>query len=487
VLGIDLEAAIDFKVYLPSLEKWFWGEIHKISCVLPPPTNPFAPPKVLMGCPLWGDEFIARFTTLCLPTLMAPRNRAALAGRCQIVFFTDEASQKGLNYLARDMTQAGFPTTVHVIPQHIMDFNNGWEYERAKKQHEDLIDMFENEGTGSLEGIEEAHRHSLAVGSTLNKYWLLGVTQQILVWMAGKQGMGFHSLFPDHLYAEAYFENMWRIAAIEPNGGIAQTGISADIHTCLPELDQWRDKQVWLDEAETVRNPNHGSLVIPDRELGDLGFRHLHKQMRGNIMGKADLATSMPNSHYMFWVGKDKLHVNCCHMNAVWIPPSKTAKSPIKLYNAIDTMLPMFMPERVYIPDDQDGLGFLEISDNLKNESHPRVDFATYAACAWNQVHLSDDWNPFFEASCEIPIKEQAEYTEEAEIQRQHATICAWLKDAKPAVVEMLKAAQKKQEELIEARKTAVAQPAPALNRAMRRQMQAKRRNNGAEHHAGAA
>jgi hypothetical protein len=190
----------------------------------------------------------------------------------------------------------------------------------------------------------------------------------------------------------------------------------------------------------------------------------------------------------MLWVGKSSLHVNCCHMNAVWIPPSKTAKSPIKLYNAIDTMLPMFMPERVYIPDGEDGLGFLEVSDNMKNESAARVDFANYAAQAWNQVHLSDDWNPFFEASCEVLIKEQTDYTEEEEIQRQHATICEWLYAAKPAIVEMLQAAQKKQQELSEARK---AQPAlqaqPKSKRAMKRQMQAKRRHNGAEHHAGAA
>jgi hypothetical protein len=220
--------------------------------------------------------------------------------------------------------------------------------------------------------------------------------------------------------------------------------------------------------------------------LGDMGWRHLHKQMKGNMMGKADLATDMPNSHYMFWVGKDRLHVNCCHMNAVWIPPSKTATSPIKLYNAIDTMLPLFMPERVYIPDALDGLGFLEVSDNLKNESAPRVDFATYAASAWNQVHLSDDWNPFFEASCEVPIKEQADYTEDAEIQKQHATVVAWLKEAKPHVTEMLQAAQKKQEERIAALKAAVANAPPKSKRALKRQMQAKKRHNGAEHHAGA-
>lgn len=461
MLGIDLEKAIDFKVYLPSLEAWFWGEMHKSACVLPPPANPLAPKKVLMGCPLWGDEFVARFTTLCLPTLMAPKNRAALAGRCQIVFFTDAKSFKGINYLARDMTAAGLPTTVHVIPQQIMDFNNGIEYEKAHQAHKRLIAR-----NAPAAEIEEADRHAQAVGSTLNKYWLLGVTQQILIWMAGKQGMGFHSLFPDHLYAEAYFENMWRIADQEPNGGIAQTGISADIHSCLPDIETFRQED--------------GSLVIPDRELGDMGFRHLHKQMRGNIMGKADIATDMPNSHYMFWVGRDKLHVNCCHMNAVWIPPSKTAIAPIKLYNAIDTMLPMFMPEKVYIPDGLDGLGFLEVSDNLKNESAARVDFANYAAQAWNQVHLSDDWNPFFEASCEVLIKEQTEYTEESEIQKQHATICAWLKAAKPHVKEMLESAQKKQEERIAALKDALVQPAqPKSKRALKRQMQAKRRNNG--------
>lgn len=468
MLGIDLEAAIDFKVYLPSLDAWFWGEMHKSACVLPPPANPLAPPRVLMGCPLWGNEYIARFTTLCLPTLMAPKNRAALTGRCQIVFFTDEASFKGLYYLARDMTAAGLPTTVHVIPQAIMDFNNGIEFEKAKQAHDRLVAR-----NAPSADIREAHRNMSAVGSTLNKYWLLGVTQQLLIQMAGKWRMGFHSLFPDHLYAEAYFENMFRLVGENPDAGIAQTGISADIHTCLPEIENFRQSD--------------GSLVFPDRELGDMGFRHLHKQMRGNIMGKTDIATSMPNSHYMFWVGKDKLHVNCCHMNAVWIPPSKTSTCPIKLYNAIDTMLPMFMPERVYIPDEQDGLGFLEVSDDKKNESAPRVDFATYAAQAWNQVHLSDDWNPFFEASCEIPIKEQTDYTEEEEIKKQHATICDWLYAAKPAIVDMLKAAQKKQEELAEARK---ARPAPAeqpkSKRAMKRQMQARRRHNGAEHHAGA-
>lgn len=404
MLGIDLEKAIDFKVYMPLLEAWFWGEMHKVACVPPPPGNPLAPTKVLMGCPLWGDEYVARFTKLCLPTIMSAKNKAALQGRCRVVLFTDVLGFPGLYYLARDMTQAGLETTVHVIPQEIMS------------------------KVGNL---------------PLNKYWLLGVVQQLLIQMAGKAGMAFHQLHPDHLFAPEYYPNMFRIADANPGIGIAQTGISADIHACLEELEAFRQED--------------GSLVIPDRELGDLGWRHLHKQMKGNVMGRSDLATDMPNSHYLFWVGKDKLHVNCCHMNAVWIPPEKTAKAPIKLYNALDTMLPAFMPETVYIPDDQDGLTFLEVSDEKKNESAARVDFATYAAQAWNTVHLSDDWTPFFEAACEIPIKEQAEYTEEAEIKKQHATVCVLLKEAKPAVTEMLQAAQRKQDERIAALKAEAA------------------------------
>ena len=423
---------------MPSLEAWFWGEMQKAASAPPPHRFPFAQTKVLMGCPLWGDEFVARFVKLCLPTLMAPRNRAALSGRCRIVFYTDQLSFRGLFNLARDMTMAGLETVVHTVPQEIMS------------------------KVGDL---------------PLNKYWLLGITQQLMIHQAGKERMGFHSLFPDHMFAEAYFENLFRIVDANPGVGIAQTGISADIHTCLPEFEHF-----WL--------PDH-ALAVPDRELGDIGLRHLHKQMRTNMMNDADLATAMPNSHFLLWKGRDKLYCSSCHMNAVWIPPESCAVAPMSnpfSFNAIDTMLPYYMPRQVYVPDAEDGLGFLEVSDNLKGWSDQRLNFAEYAAQAWNTVHLSDDWNAFTETMCEIPIKEQAEYMEDAAIVEQHATLCALLKEAKPQVEKMLRGAQEKQNERIAKHRAEIALEAqkPKSKRALKRQMQAARRHNGHAHHAGA-
>jgi hypothetical protein len=438
VLIANMEKAIDFKVYMPSLEAWFWGEMHKLSSAPFPQRFPFAQTKILMGCPLWGDEYVARFVSLGLPTLMSARNKAALQGRCRIVLFTDVLGYHGLFNLSRDMTQAGLETTVHVVPQEIM----------AK--------------VGEL---------------GLNKYWLLGICQQLMIHMAGKLSMGFHSLFPDHLYAEAYFENMWRIVEANPGTGIAQTGISANIHECVEDIEKFRQE--------------NQSLAIPDRALGDMGLKHLHKQMRGNIMNDCDLESNMPNSHYLLWRGRNKLYCSTPHMNAVWIPPESTAGAPIMnpmSFNALDTMLPYFMPKSIYVPDDQDGLGFLEVSDDNKGYSEQRLDFAQYAMQAWNTVHLKDDWNAFTETLCEIPISEQADgYMEEGAIVQQHATLCALLKEAKPRVKEILEDAQRKQDERIAQVRAGEALGKPAKSkRALKRQMQAKRRHNGAEHHAGA-
>ncbi len=379
-----LDEHVDTKVYMPALGEWFWQELRDLGRVIPAK----APKTLLMHCLLYGDEYIARFTTLCLPTLMAPRNRAALAGRTRIVFFTDEKSYTGIYNLARDMTRAGLQTLVYCVPSKIMDKVN------------DLV---------------------------LNRYWLLGATQQLAIQMAGRWGMGFHALHPDHLHGEAYFENMDRLVNEYPGCAIAQTGISANIHEALSDLEKFRQPD--------------GSLVFPDRELGDIGWRHIHKQTAANLMNGMSLTEGLPNSHFLMWVGKDKLYAFCCHMNAVYLTPEQTASAPIHLFNAMDTMLPYYMGKdaTVYVPDADDGMAFIEVSDDKKAATSHRVGFVEWAATCWNTVHGSDMWMPFFETVCEVPIKEQAEYMEEDAIRSQHATMVEALKQAKEPVMKALK------------------------------------------------
>ncbi len=428
-----LDEHVDLEVYMPALGEWFWRELRDLGRVVPSKSS--SDPDILMGCALWGDEYIARFTSLCLPSMMAPKNRAALAGRCRFVFFTDEKSYSGLYNLARDMTRAGFEALVYCIPSKIMD------------KVGDLV---------------------------LNRYWLLGACQQLAIQMAGRWGMAFHALHPDHIHGEAYFENMWRLVGEYPGCGIAQTGISANIHTCVDDLQAF-----YLEDK---------SLAIPDVDLGDIGWRHVHKQTSANLMNGMSLTEGLPNSHFLMWVGKDKLYTFSCHMNAVYLTPEQTSTAPIHLFNAMDTMLPYYMGNgaTVYVPDAHDGMTFIEVSDDNKAATSHRVGFVEWAATCWNTVHGSDMWMPFFETVCEIPIKEQTEYMEEDAIRSQHATMVEALKKAKEPVMKALKDGH----EAMMAEKAAKdAAAAPKSNRAKKRHQMKKRNglHGGINYHLGDA
>ncbi|MGZ3317255.1 MAG: hypothetical protein ACXU95_08110, partial [Isosphaeraceae bacterium] len=324
----DLEELIDFKVYIPLLQNWFWAKMGELFRT---PSDALGPKDgVLMGLPLWGDDFIDRFCFFCVPSLRSKKNWEALAGRSRLVLFTDQQGFLRLFQVARALEQQGMKVDVHLIPPEIM----------------------------------------AEVGkSALNRYWLLGTCGNYSLQIAGRGGMGFHMLMPDHLYCDGYFENMWRLA--ETHDGIAQTGISADINGVLPELEQYRQAD--------------GSLAIPDVEVGDMGYRHLHKQTAGNFMNGKDLNTELPDSHFMMWQGKDRLHLFCPHMNAAWMSPEMCKGAPIRLYNALDTELPNFMgfpngkPANLAIPEAHDGMTFIELSDDSKIHATHRVNFTDFA------------------------------------------------------------------------------------------------------------
>lgn len=420
------EEVIDFKVYIPLLTDWFWREMSKLyEADLSPATES---PGVLMGCPLWGEDYIDRFFFFCLPSIKSQKNWEALKGRTRIVFFTDGAGFPRLFQCADALEKHGVKANVIVIPTEIM-----------------------------------AH-----VGkSPLNKYWLLGTCQNLLLQWCKRSGMGFHALHPDHLHSQEYFPNMLRLS--ETHDCIAQTSISADIGTCLPELEQYR----MMD----------GSLTIPDVEVGDMGLRHIHKQASGNLMNGRNLSTELPDSHFVFWKGRDKLHIFCCHMNAVWMSPEVCASVPIRLYNALDTELPAFMslPDgracNIAIPEAHDGMTFIELSDDSKIHATHRVSFIDFALRCWTTVHWHEGHMPFFRLVNEVPIKEQADYAEVAEIKAQHTSIIEGLLKIKaPLQVEY----EKKMAEHKAAKEaTKVPEKPPKSGRALKR-MQAKQ--NGAVH-----
>lgn len=377
VLPQNLEGLVDFKVYIPSLKAWFRREWHRLSSQPPPPGR-----GVLMGCPLWGEEYIDRFFYFGLPSIRAPKNLEALqANGCRMVLYTDDAGFDRLWVMKRDMRKKGIDVQIHVIPQEIM---------------------------------------AQVPDKPLNKYWLLGTVQQLLIQEAAESGMGFHALHPDHLHSDAYFANLFRLAL--DNDCIAQTSISGDIEKCVPELEQWRQED--------------GSLAIPAVEVGDMGWRHMHGQTRYNLMNGVDISKEFPNTHFQCWQGKDKLYLYCCHMNATWMAASVCREAPVRLHNALDTELPYFMPPNatVCVPEASDGMTFIELSDDAKLGGAGMVPFADFAAQCWQTVHFRDDWLPFFKVANEVPIKEQAEFLAEDDIYKRQNSIVQALINVKPII-----------------------------------------------------
>jgi hypothetical protein len=380
VLPQNLDGIVDFERYIPSLKSWFrrkWQALHGQSS---------APGHgLLMGCPLWGEEYIDRFFYFGLPSIRASKNIAALKEHgCRLVIYTEDASFERFWVMKRALRKEGIDVKIKVIPNEIM---------------EQVPDK------------------------ALNKYWLLGTVQQLLIQEAAESGMSFHALHPDHLHCDEYFVNLLRLAA-EGNDCIAQTSISGDIAACLPELEQWRKE--------------NGSLEIPAVEVGDLGWRHLHMQTRYNLMNKVDITKEFPKTHFQCWQGEDTLYLYCCHMNATYLSADVCKQAPVRLHNALDTELPYFMPANttVCVPDASDGMTFIELSDDSKAGAGDMVPFAEFAAQCWSTVHYRDDWLPFFKVANEVPIKPQAEFMPVEEIQKKQNSIVQALINVKPIIQE---------------------------------------------------
>lgn len=333
-----------------------------------------APPShgnggLLMGCALWGETYIERFAEFCFPSIVAPRNRAALKGRTRLVVFTPAPTVAAVCRGLAPTQEWGIETVVRRIPDAAME-----------------------------------------VGKS-NRYWLLGTIQSLTLEMSKRAGMAYHMLMPDHVYSAAYFENLWRMA----DGGaeiIVQCGISADIARCGPELQTHR-----LED---------GTLAIPDRTLGDIGWRALHPQMQAFSMMEAKVPELMPSAFYLLWPGKDKLVIHCCHANPAYLSAKVTAKAPIPptafphMISTIDTKLPaLCRPAPVHFAQIDDGMTFIEVSDAGKPAVAKFVPPDEFSAICWSKANFNDAYLSFFRQRCEVPIEPQERYLPDDRIRRE--------------------------------------------------------------------
>lgn len=320
---------------------------------------------LLLGCLVYGNNYIERFLSLAIPSIMAPPNARALRRNSRLVIFTDGEGYRTLEEFQRKHEAAGFPTQLLVLPQPVIE---------------------------KLKG----------------EFVLLGATQNLGVQIAARYGMAYHAFFPDHVYSPNYFPNLLKLGKRYP--AIAQSSISAS------------DVPGFREGLEPFRRGD--ALVIPSVELGDLGWRCLHPQSIGNLMNRGTEFLGYPTSHQCIWQGRDRLYVHCCHMNPVYIHPDLCVSAPLKYFSIIDANLPYIFGDEFYVPTVADDMLFVEASGANKKGSNQRVSLELFSAVCWAHTKFRTIYMPYFERACEVPIKPQAEYFEAADIKERHAQLC---------------------------------------------------------------
>lgn len=334
---------------------------------------------LLLGCPVWGKEYVERFAHYCLPTLASPKNLAALGGRSRLVLLTDQAHYNALCEMLRPLQAWGVDSQVIEIPAEIVALTDKDKHSRSARER--------------------------------NIYHVLGTAQTILLTMAGRLGMSFHMLMTDHMYAQHYFPNVFRIGRNVES--IAQIGVTVDIVKAAAEIERFRTAD--------------GELTIPDRDLGDIGWRYLHKRIRMFLMNDAQIPARVPNAHYLLWQGHDRLSIYCCHMNPAYLSArlcqaAPTPRRPLDLVATLDTKLPALMSGTVYVPGVDDGMTFIGV-DGEKDARPSYVTLREFVATSLRQVGFSPDYMPFFQQVCEIPIHPQETYAPAELIKAQHAAL----------------------------------------------------------------
>ena len=361
-----------FQAIFAALDEWFKAEMRKLYRTSGHGTG------ILMGFPIWGQKYLDRMLQYFIASILAKENLAALRGRCRLVFFVPEDTDIPLYLSQRALKPLGIEPQIITIPQAVM--------------------------------MEEPK-------SVMNKYWVLGTAQNLMIQMAGWAGMAFHMAQPDHIFNPEYFPNLFRLG--KKHDAICQLGITAAEGPAAPEVDAWRQPD--------------GSLAVPSRSLGDIGWRHLHKQMIPGLMnGPKCVPGAYPPTFWTGWQGHDRLHLYSCHMNPAWLSSRLCALAPTRIPATVDSELPAFIKGEFYVPTVDDNLTFLEISDDAKWELPKLPTFEDFSLQCWSTVKFDHAYMPYFNRVSEIPIHPQGSGMGPDEIAAQHGDLLARLIDDCP-------------------------------------------------------
>lgn len=375
------------KVQIPSgrqpstrpMQEWFTKELVHLC------GNYAMPHGFLLGCPVWGEAFIDRFTRYCLPSMFAPSNLETFDGsNAAIILYTDMPGFLRLQDVMSYVERLRVKVVLRIIPQDVLD------------------DVSQRPGA---------------------VYEVLGIVQNLLVKMAARCGAGLHVMYPDVAYSDGYFR---RLAALTVrHSAIVQSCFSVDETLTLPFLDKYRDED--------------GFLVVPPTDMWEISWQCRHKQTAATLLEPtAEFPTGWPKSHMVIWKGRNSVQIACPHTNPVWLAPSVCALAPMLPPSTLDAQLPQIITGDFHVAQPEDRLAFLEISTDDKEAPQNGIEESAFVKEWWSRVNFDDDYLRFAAHRSHILIREGVglpDFMIDAQHEQMLRTLVDGKKDAAMGVV----------------------------------------------------
>lgn len=327
----------------------------------------------LLGCfPVWGQRYLERFRDVFLASALSGDNLEVVRpAACLVVWTSWEDLAWVQDTCRRLQLERGVHSLVRVIPDQIV-------------QH--------------------------ASTSQANRYPLLGACQQLGVQMSGRWGRDLMPTLPDQLYSDHYFRNLLRVTASGEWGAVVQNALSVSQEAIAPHLDQIRHCD--------------GSLSLSSAQIGDLALACTHPQMSTGLMNGAQ---SFPAHHFLHWRGRDFCQV--CYINAqpTWMSAALCLSTQVSLWGTLDGQVPGLLgSSRVLVPNEEDGLEYLEVSSHEKADDPRRLSLEEFSALAWDVVGGQERYLPWLGVPYRFRCSPVGSgYMEDQAIQAEHQWVAS--------------------------------------------------------------
>ena len=225
-------------------------------------------------------------------------------------------------------------------------------------------------------------------------------------------------LMPDHVYPVGYFTRLANLTADHPV--ILQAGMSAYALNAAKPLEKYRNKE--------------GFLLVPAEDLAEIGWRYRHKQSDAHMLKPTEeFPSKWPRSHMVMWQGKDSVQLSCPHLNPIWLSPAICAAARLLPPSTIDAELPQLIKDaEFYMAQPEDGLSFVELSNEKKGAPLRDVPFSEFARAWWTQVNFRSPYLRFANVLSHVPIRTGPKNgLSDVRIEEQHQEMMAKLIDIK--------------------------------------------------------